>query len=102
VTVAAQEGPRTGGDWQVRYTWGHANTVSHPRFTYEPAPTESHAIDLATRQLDRMHGGKVLWLIEARRRHVGADTWTPVEWKPDMTTPAGPAGTARRRPSQAR
>ena len=72
----------TGGDWQVRYTWAHANTVSHPRFTYSDHPSEDVAIDKATAELDRMHGGKVLWLVEVHRRHKSDTSWTPVEWTP--------------------
>ena len=72
--------PQGEGGWEVRFTWGHAVTVTHPRFTYEPAPTESLAIDLATRQLDRMSSGKVLWLVEAHRRRSGGPDWIRVEW----------------------
>ena len=74
--------PRPDTPWEVRFTWAHGPTVQHPRFTFDRAPTESLAIDRATRELDRMHGGKVLWLIEAHRRRLGDTAWTRVEWTP--------------------
>lgn len=65
--------------YQVRFTWESLNGVPHPKFTYQPAESEDRAIDVAVAAIDRMSGNTSLRLVEVHWRHIGSQSWTPVQ-----------------------
>lgn len=68
-----------GLSFQVRFTWESLNGVPHPKFSYQPAGSESRAIDVAVTAIDRMAGNGSLRLVEVHWRHIGSNEWQKVE-----------------------
>jgi hypothetical protein len=78
VTMTSSE-QGTNLRYQVRFTWESLNGVPHPRFTYQPAESETRAIDVAVAAVDRMAGNISLRLVEVHWRHIGSQQWTSVQ-----------------------
>ncbi len=77
--MSTSEPTQTSLRYQVRFTWESLNGVPHPRFTYQPAESETRAIDVAVAAIDRMNGNASLCLVEVHWRHIGSQRWTPIE-----------------------
>jgi hypothetical protein len=65
--------------FQVRFTWESLDGKPHPKFSYQPAETESRAIDVAVAAVDRMKGNQHLRLVEVHWRHISSSNWRLVE-----------------------
>jgi len=79
VNTLAKRPINSGLSFQVRFTWESLDGTPHPKFSYQPAESESRAVDVAVAAIDRMEGNLHLRLVAVHWRHVSSSEWRKVE-----------------------